>query len=49
MIDTWKGIKSINRYLTSVSNFVDILVQEMLDQISHLQAESKDLTNQIII
>ena len=39
----------MNRYLTSVSNFVDILAQEMLDQASQSQAESTDLSNEITI
>ena len=50
VIDIWKGIKTMNRYLTSVSNFVDILAQEMLDQASQSQAESTTgLTNEITI
>ena len=49
VIDTWKGIRTMNRYLTSVSNFVDILAQEMLDQASQSQAESTDLSNEITI
>ena len=47
VIDTWNGIKSMNRYLTSVSNFVDFLAQEMLDQASQSQAESIGLPNKI--
>ena len=50
MIDTWKGIKTMNRYSTSVSNFIDILAHEMLDQASQSQAESiTGLTNDITI
>ena len=50
MIARWKCIKTMNRYLTSVYNFVDILAQEMLDQAFQSQAESTTgLTNEIII
>ena len=50
VIDTWKGIKIMNRYLTSMPNFVDILAQEMIDQASQLQAESNTgLSNEITI
>ena len=36
VIDTWKGLRASNRYLHSVSNFADILAQEMLDEASQL-------------
>ena len=50
VIDKWKGIKTMNRYLTHVSNFVYVLTQEMLDQASQSQPEStKGLTNEITI
>ena len=29
-IDTWKGIKTMDRYLTSVSKFVDILAKDIV-------------------
>ena len=49
VIDTWKGIKTMKRFFTSVSNFVDILAQEMLNQALQSQAETKDLTNEITV
>ena len=49
VIDTWKGLKTMNKYFTSMSNFVDILALEMLDQASHSQGETTDLVNQMTI
>ena len=49
VIDKWEGIKTMNRYSTSVSNFVEILAHEVLGQASQSQADTTGLTNESTI
>ena len=46
-IDTWKGIKRINRYIYSITDFADILAKEMLEQTCQLQVSTDLFNNEI--
>ena len=47
VIDTWKGIRQLNRCSYSVTDFTDILAKEMLERASQLQV-CTNLINNVI-